>query len=235
MINIAIVDDFKEDSQKLGDALKGNEKSFSLSFNFFYFSSGSSFISSYEAKYDIIFLDIELGDENGIEIARKLRQIDKTVILVFVTNVAKYASEGYEVDALDFIVKPVTPEIIRLKMSRIISRLHKSQAGSVLIKTLDDELIKLSIDRIKYLEVDDHYIIYHTTDGDYKEYQTLKQAELNISKKHFVRCNRSYLINLSYIDSIKKDYCVIGDDKLPISRPQKNSFIKAYADFLEGF
>ncbi len=70
-------------------------------------------------------MDIELGKENGINVARKLRVIDKETIIIFVTNVAKYATEGYEVDALDYIVKPVEKFALQLKMSRIISRVQK--------------------------------------------------------------------------------------------------------------
>lgn len=235
MINVAIVDDYREDADILSKALKDIETDYKVTFNIFYFSNGESFLINYEKnKYDLIFLDIELEKENGIKIAKKLRDIDKSTIVIFVTNVAKYATEGYEVDALDYIVKPVDKYVLKLKMSRIISRLQKSLANTILIKNMDDEFIKLPIERIKYLEVEGHYIIYHTTDGVFKEYLTLKQAESKINSSKFVRCNRSYLVNLSFVDSIKKDVCIVGDEQLIISRPQKVSFLKAFVDFLGG-
>lgn len=235
MINVAIVDDLKEDAEILKNALKEIETEYKVTFNTFYFSSGEKFLINYEKnKYDLIFLDIELEKDNGINVAKKLRQIDKSTIVIFVTNVAKYATEGYEVDALDYIVKPVDKYVLNLKMSRIISRLQKNLLNTILIKSMNDELIKLSIERIKYLEVDGHYIIYHTTDGIYKEYLTLKQAENKINSDKFVRCNRSYLVNLSFVDSIKKDVCIVGSERLIISRPQKVSFLKAFVEFLGG-
>lgn len=86
-------------------------------------------------------MDIELGKENGINVARKLRVIDKETIIIFVTNVAKYATEGYEVDALDYIVKPVEKFALQLKMSRIISRVQKNITNTILIKSINDEII----------------------------------------------------------------------------------------------
>lgn len=235
-MNIAIVDDEKKDRDTLSDCLKSvlSEQLPPTPVNIFTFESGKALLLNYEPKYDVIFLDIELVDENGIEIAKEIRKLDKMVIIIFVTNVASYAPAGYEVDALDFIVKPVTVSSLQLKMSRVFSRLKKNQGASIVIKSIDDEVLKLAVDRIKYLEVDDHYIIYHTTDGNYKEYQTLKQAEAKINNSAFVRCNRSMLVNLSFVTSIKKDSCYVLDEVLPISRPQKASFLKAYVDFLGG-
>lgn len=234
MINVAIVDDCQTDIETLKKALLTLQNDFSVEFNIFQFQSGTSLLLNYESKYDLIFLDIELVNENGIQIARDLRKIDKTVIIIFVTNVAKYAAEGYEVDALDFIVKPVNKSALKLKMSRIISRLHKTKSDTIIIKSIQDEVIKLSIERIMYVEVDDHYVIFHTTDGIFKEYQSLKQIKNQLPEKTFVYCNRGTLVNLSYVKSIKKDMCLINDESIPISRPQKNNFINAYVEFLGG-
>lgn len=142
MINVAIIDDIKEDADALKNALKAIEVDYNVIFNNFFFESGESFLINYEKnKYDLIFLDIELGKENGINVARKLRVIDKETIIIFVTNVAKYATEGYEVDALDYIVKPVEKFALQLKMSRIISRVQKNITNTILIKSINDEII----------------------------------------------------------------------------------------------
>lgn len=235
MINVAIVDDFNDDAVILTSALREIEDDFKVRFNTFIFNNGESFLMNYvESKFDLVFLDIELGNENGIEVAKKLRDLDKTIIIIFVTNMSKYATAGYEVDALDYIIKPVNKYALSLKMSRIISRLQKNQTNSIVIKSINDEIIKVPVERIKYLEVDGHYIIYHTTDGEYKEYVTLKQAEKKINSSKFIRCNRGFLVNLSYVDSVKKDTCLIGKDALIVSRPQKNSFMKAFIEYLNG-
>jgi len=91
-----------------------------------------------------------------------------------------------------------------------------------------------SIASIRYLEVNGHYIIYHTTEGDYSEYITLKEAEQKISKDFFVRCNRCYLVNLKYVSSVQDDMVCVGKDELPISRPQKKAFMNALAVFIGG-
>ncbi len=87
---------------------------------------------------------------------------------------------------------------------------------------------------IKYIEVRGHYVVYHTTEGEYSEYITLKNAEDKIGMSCFVRCNRCYLVNLRYVDAIRRDYVIIGKDELLISRPQKKNFLSAFSEFLGG-
>ena len=92
----------------------------------------------------------------------------------------------------------------------------------------------LPVAAIRYLEVDGHYIVYHTTEGDYSEYITLKEAEKKLNKPYFVRCNRCYLVNLKYVSAVRDDVVQVGRDELLISRPQKKAFLNALAVFIGG-
>ena len=107
MINVAIVDDDEKVADMLRSYLERFSKENDIEFQAESFGCAVDFLSAFTDRYDIVFLDIELPDMNGIDAARKMREIDGTVALIFVTNMRQYAINGYEVNADDFIVKPV--------------------------------------------------------------------------------------------------------------------------------
>ncbi|WP_303926907.1 LytTR family DNA-binding domain-containing protein [Subdoligranulum variabile] len=110
MLNVAIVDDEAAERQKLREYLEAAACRKNEEFCVDEFSSADAFLVQYRQGYDLVFMDIEFPQgQNGMEAARALRRMDSTVVLIFVTNIAQMAVEGYEVDALDFIVKPVDP------------------------------------------------------------------------------------------------------------------------------
>ena len=204
-----------------------------LEFDIVEFGSGEEFLGGYQPVYDIVLMDIELPGINGMETAKALRRLDSFVLLVFVTNMVQYAVSGYEVDALNYILKPVNRFDFALKMNKAISRTAKRTEKSVQIRAGKD-LYMLPVAAIRYLEVDGHYIVYHTTEGDYSEYITLKEAEKKLDKPYFVRCNRCYLVNLKYVAAVRDDVVQVGRDELLISRPQKKAFLNALAVFIGG-
>lgn len=233
MIQLAIVEDDVQERVRLKTyltRLAGQEK---LQFSISEYPSGLAFIEGYHPKFDIILMDIEMPGMDGMETARAIRKIDSEVIIIFITNLAQYAVSGYEVEALDFIVKPVNPHGFAMKMKRAISRTTKKSDDFIQIRT-DRENTYLQMSNIKYLEVSGHYVIYHTTNGNLSEYTTMKEAMRKIDKPFFVRCSQSYLVNLRYVSAVKKDTVIVGGDALAISRPQKKSFLMAFSEFLGG-
>lgn len=231
MINVAIVDDEEKERLKLRDCLSFMEKR-ETRFCIYEFSSSEEFLLKYEPVYDIVFLDIQMGQTNGLEAAKALRRIDETVIIVFVTYLAQLAVRGYEVDAVDFMVKPVDKLSFALKMRRILQRLPSNTNNSVLIKC-DGDLISVNTNSLHYIEVDGHYIVYHTEDAEYREYITLSAAEKKIGGANiFVRCNRGQLVNLRFVTAVKKDTVQVGHRELALARTQRNAFINAFANYM---
>lgn len=235
MINVAIIEDEISAQKNLKDNLDKFSKENDFEFNICFFDNGYAFLGAYNNQFDIIFLDIEMPGIDGMDVAKSIRKKDEKVALVFVTNLSQMAAEGYQVDALDFIIKPIKPASFNLKMKRIVSRSLSQVNTSILINDSNKETIVLNLKDIYYVETSGHYVIYHTTKGKIEEYGTLKQVEEKINhKKSFARCNRSYLVNLQYVEKIEKEFCIINGDRLIISRPTYKEFIKALAEYIGG-
>ena len=200
-----------------------------------YMASSGKIALSFLAKnpIDLVLLDYEMPGMNGMETAKALRKMDAAVILIFVTNLTQYAIMGYEVDALSYILKPVNRFDFALKMSKAIARTAKRGEESVVIKTVR-ETHSVRIAAIQYVEADGHNMVYHTTEGVFSEYGTLKDTEKKLNKDYFVRCNRCFLVNMRFVASVKEDTVFIGQDALQISRSQKKAFLNALTVYIGG-
>lgn len=229
MINVAIVEDDDGERARLESFLMKYSDKFSVK----NFSSAVDFLTNFVPVYDIVFMDIDMPYLDGMSAAKKMRKTDKETCLIFVTNLAKFAVKGYEVEAFDFIVKPVTYQSFALKMNRVMSRLSLKQERSLMIRSGTD-VVKVAVGEIKYVEIMNHNIIYHTIDGEIPSYGTLKNVEDFIADPLFVRSNKCYLINLRFVSGIEDGCAVVGGEKLLISSLKKSAFEKALADYLCG-
>ena len=231
MIRIAIVEDEKNSSDLLVNYLEKYSNDKNIRFDVKTFFSCNQILNNYNNNFDIIFMDIELPDGNGLETIRKIREVDKNVIVVFVTNMAQYAVKGYEVRAFDFIVKPVTSYNFYIKLDNILNLFEQKKDDEIWISNKDGKM-KLNISSIYYIEVIQHMCIYHTKDGNYKATGSLNNIEKTLSKYNFSLCNRCYLVNLRYVTSVKKGFVLIDNEELIISRAKQASFMKDLNDFL---
>ncbi len=227
MISIAILDDERSALDETRLCLDRYFKEIEEDVTITEYQDSSIFVNNYQPKYDIIFLDIQMAEKNGIDVARFIRQTDSISIIVFVTNMANLAVKGYEVDASDFIVKPLEYFSFKLKMNRIMERARQnSETGSILIQT-EDGKIKIKPSSIIYIEVFKHHLVYHLTDGNYEAYGSLSTVEETLGDD-FSRCANCYLINLRYVKKIDTyDLYLVGEDSpLNISRAKKKTFME---------
>ncbi len=227
----AIVDDNPDDCEKLKSCFSFLAAQIKEEFSVDEYLDSKRFLMHFDNQYNALFLDIEMPDINGLELAKQIRETDNSVMIIFVTNSAKYAASGYEVDAVDYILKPVDTNSFMLKMKRILPRIERRKDADILLKT-DNGLERLQISHIKYIEVFGHYVIYHTYFGDYSIYGTLSAETKRLPDEQFVKCSRNCIVNLRYVESVKNGYCIVADEKLAISRPQKKAFIKALSDYM---
>lgn len=233
MIRIAIVEDEPTERDRIKVYLEEIAQEDQTQFEIEQYSSGMAFVMRGMKDYDLVLMDIDMPNLNGIETAKALRKVDQSATLIFVTNMAQYAISGYEVNAIDFILKPVNRYSFAIKIKRAISRTAKKNDNAIQIK-MDGTIFLVHMYQIMYLEVDGHYVIFHTTQGDYKEYTTLKLAQKRINSSHFVQCNQSFLINMKYIESVSRESVTVGGTVIYISRKMKTEFMNAVLDFLGG-
>lgn len=197
------------------------------------FRDAVSFLQGYKPIYDIIFMDIGLPGINGFEATRKLRETDATVLLIFITNMSKFAVNGYEVGAFDFVVKPIKYASMRLKLLRVMERLDSDEDKKIQIPSSGGTRV-VSVSTVKYVEVMDHSIIFHTASGDINSYGSLKKIEELLPKDKFCKCNSCYLVNLKYVRQVKEFTVVVGDDELSVSHAKKKDFLRALGAYMEG-
>lgn len=189
-----------------------------------------NFLQEYRASFDAVFMDIKMPGYNGLEAAKILRQTDKNVPLVFITNLKQYAIHGYSVDAMGFVVKPLIPYDFNVQMDKILQRAAAQQVNAVTIKTATG-FQRLNIKDIFYIEVIKHKLIFHTVFGDINGWGTLVSVEEILPAQFFSRCNVCYLVNLHHVQSVDKDVVVVAGEPLKIARSRKKEFLTDLARF----
>ena len=232
-MRIAIVEDETVYQQQLREYLIKYQDEFHCAFRVSVFDSGMSFVHSFSSQFDIILLDVAMPYIDGIETARRIRKMDAEVVILFVTNQAQHAIRGYEVDALDYILKPISYFAFSQRLKRALSRVSRRQEPC-LVLNLKSEPRKLKISSIYYIEVKDHNLVYHTMDGDYSVFGSLKDVEQKLEPYHFQRCNKAYLVSLRHVDSVQNGSAVVNGQHLLISRPRKAVFMEALTNYLGG-
>ena len=230
---IAMIEDSPGDAQTIRDYLDRYSAEHNVTFEIKAFTDCRTFLTGYLPVYDLVLMDINLPDINGMEAAARLRRMDQSVTLVFITSLARYAAKGYEVDATDFLVKPVSYPNFETKLRRALNRCSYFSERFFLIP-IPDGVYRISPTRIKYIETSGHALIYHTTEGVIHSSGLLKDVEQRLDRRQFVRCNRCYLVNLAYAKIIRDHVLIIDGDELQISRPKRKTFLAALNDYLGG-
>ena len=231
---IAIVEDNKETSDDLKNKLQSFEKEENLTFHVQQFPDGLSFMNSFHSQFDLVFLDIEMPYMNGMEVAKRMREYDEKVMIVFVTNLAQFAVDGYQVNAFDFIIKPVTYANFKMKLKRIQNQLEHQNSDSFVMVQTRNFTKKVKTSHILYLEVQNHDVVIHLEEEDLQLRSTLNSWEEKLPKKSFVRCNSYTLVNLAYVDNIEGDELTVNGKKIRISRGKRTRFLNSFGQYLGG-
>lgn len=223
-MRIAIVDDDMSCIETLKQYITQYQEKNGGLFQVTEYTDGVSFLEE-SGSYDLIFLDIEMPAMNGMEVAHRIREKNENVCLIFITNLAQYALQGYEVSAFDFIVKPVEYSIFEFKMDRVISAIPRHSRNEVPLKVKNGVLL-VAVDDIHYVEIIKHKIIYHTRQGEYEAWDSMKNVEQRLSPFGFARCNVCFLVNLKHVTELKGDNICVGGNYLKISSPKKKEFVE---------
>jgi DNA-binding LytR/AlgR family response regulator len=230
MLLIAVVDDDPRDSALLKWCVDEYYQKNNHAAVVHVFHDGLDFIRSAET-HDVVFLDIQMGKLDGLETARFIRKINKESILIFVTNMAQFAIKGYEVDALDFIVKPASMASITYVLDKAMKRLGDSNNAFFSVKT-SDGTVTINSNDIQYVEVFDHYLVYHTTKGELNVRGRISDVSEKLDQQRFVLCNRSFVVNLRYVSNMTADTLTVGDTQISISKSRRRELMQRFSSFL---
>ena len=193
------------------------------------YASSEQFL--FEQAYDrtqILFLDIEMEKMDGIALAREIRKHNRQMQIIFVTGYMEYIQEGYDVEALHYLLKPVSQEKIDSVLDRAVERLKTADA--VLLVESGGEVLRLPLKEIRFIESNRNYNIIHA-DNDYEVRGTLSELEAKLDEA-FVRVGRSYLVNLNYVRRIGKTELILNTgEKLLVPRGSYKKLNEAFIKY----
>lgn len=231
MIRIAIVEDSDQNAEILIDYLSRYQMVSDYRFKIIRYSDGDEINLIEKGQYDLILMDIEMERMNGIEAAKKVRQIDADVIIMFITQTPHYAMQGFEVDALDYVLKPINYYAFTQRLSRALERLSRRSQKSIMIET-GGFVRKVPMNMIKFVEMTNHEANYHLDDEVITLRESLKSIELKLQDSRFFKCNQSFLVNFDFIDATQGNNILIGNITIPLSRAKKKQFMDAFNNYI---
>ncbi len=232
MIHIAICDDEALERDYLSDIVQRWAKDMGHLFSLATFESGESFLFNYEdnKEVNILLLDIQMKELDGVSLAKKIRETNSGVQIIFITGISDFMSEGYEVSALHYLLKPVKEEKLYEVLNKSVEKL--GQVEKFLLLNINRENIRILLKDIIFIESVDHYINIHTFDDVYNTKMALGDFEKLLDER-FIRCQRSYIVGLGYIKKVTKTSVFLSDDKeIPISRGMYNTINNAIIENL---
>jgi DNA-binding LytR/AlgR family response regulator len=231
MIRVALVEDDSNYRKELISYLEQYEKEIGEKFYVSVFTDGDEIVEEYKADYDIILMDIEMEFMDGMTAAERIREVDSEVVIIFITNMPQFVMKGYTVDALDYVLKPISYFAFSQRIDRAITRMKRRKEKFITI-AIKGGMQKIDISRIYYVEVQDHDLIFHTMGGSYMTKGTMRYVEEMLKDEKFFRCNKCYLINLEYVESIQNNDVIVGNDVVQVSRARKKALMDALNDYM---
>lgn len=233
MYKIAIVDDDLEIQQQIIQYIKTFEKEEEEKFNIVTYNDASRLIDDFKQDIDIILMDIEMQEMDGMTGAERIREVDKEVIIIFVTNMSSFAIKGYKVNAMSYIVKPILYIDFIQQLKKAVSKISYRKSAYIVLN-INNELIRVDVSKICYMEKREHRVLVKMETEEFYINSTIKKLEQEVKTYHFIRCHSGVLVSLSHVEGVEDSNVRIGDTLLPISRPKKKAFMNALAEFIGG-
>ncbi len=231
---IAICDNCKKDIEYIADLVNKWADTRKIVTFVKEFSSAESFLFNYqeEKDYDIALLDIEMNGMDGVELAKQIRKENKDIQIIFITGFPDFISEGYEVSALHYLMKPVLQDKLSEVLDRAASNISKKEKN--VIFTVNGEVKRVSLADIISVEAFAHSSIVTAINEKFEVKSSISEIE-ELLDESFIRCHRSYIVGLRYIKSIfKTEITVDNGDKIPLSRSNYNTVNQAFIHYFKG-
>lgn len=220
LVRVAIVEDETELHNYYRRMIEawGNARNIRLITTFV--ESSEEYLFKYDRQniFDIIFLDVCMKNMNGMELAHEIRKFDRNVQIVFITGNREYVFEGYEINAVRYLIKPVEESDLAKALDACMEKLGKNREDYLTIK-YHGENLKLSRSEIIFVKVDGHYLQMQTIDKIYEWKASLKEMMNKLDPARFVMANRSAVVNLEFVNKITREECILENGEIiPISR-----------------
>lgn len=184
--------------------------------------------------FDLLILDIQMGQMNGMELARHIRCLDKDILLIFITGLRDYVFEGYEVGALRYLLKPLKEDQFMALLDEAFGRIDQNNRRWYIF-THEGEKVKLSYDDIVYIEARGHYIELVSKNKSYELKGSIGQMYKELGENGFFCTHRSYMVNLKHLERINKSDCMMSNGaSIPVSRSSYQNLNKAFIHYYRG-
>jgi len=231
MYNIAICDDEQDFVTELEEMIQKYVGETGIEIRTTKFKNGLKLIECNKIELDLIFLDIQMDTINGLETAKRLREKDEKVSIIFLTSLAKYALAGYEYRAWNYIIKPITYVRLKNELDKWLKNYKRDDKKYILVHNGDGQQ-RVDLNTLQYLETYNRNVLLHTDKGEIISYKKMKELEAELEEDHFLRCHSSYLVNLFFVKRVGKlELELTNGERLPISQPKRKLVMEKLADY----
>lgn len=233
VMSVALVDDDAESRRMLRACFDRYALNHEMAFDISEYADGRSLLDGFRTQFDLIVMDVALGDDDGFDVARAVRALDGEVTIVFATNMGQLAIHGYEVGALGYLVKPVSYFALERELDLCIQQKRRRDSSAMLTMPVGANVARVPLNEVTYLESRKHKIVVHALGARYEFVGALKDLRERLEGMGFFLCSPAYLVNMRYVRSLDRDDCLVqGGDHVLVSRRRRHAFMKALAGFV---
>ena len=230
MLRIAIVEDEANQRGQLAIGVRGVLGG--LEAELVCLDEAAPLLARYAAgeRFDLLLLDIQMPGMDGMSAAARVREFDADVLIVFITSMAQYAVQGYKVDALDFLVKPVTREVLDACLARALRRLRKREPASLSVRS-GGSLRIVPVSSILYAESREHRTLLRTREEEIPCAGSLGSLEEALIPHGFFRCHAAFVVSFAQVERLDGGEVLVGGQRVPLSKHRRRQFLAALAAF----
>lgn len=233
MLSIAVCDDMPIECAELAERIEKILDKIGAEYSLKRFFEGQELLKCVES-FDIVFLDIKMPEISGMELAKQMRENGHESIIVFVTSAEEYVYESFDVEAFNFLIKPVNEEKLKNVLRKAVVKVTACNNEDFLIISSEHQIKKILLKDILYIESVGRTVKIHCSSGILETYKQIGDLEQTLSDKHFFRCHKSFLLNLEYVSRFDKAEIVMENgDTVFLARKRAKIFQNEFISYMK--